>query len=124
VESTINRVFASRSPFIFNDQRLADGLHSIESETPSTGARMTLRIERSARGGVIVFALSGRIEGEHVEELKRLFKLEAPIHSMVLNLGDVTLVDQDGVTFLAHCEAAGWELTNCPAYIRQWMASG
>jgi hypothetical protein len=96
----------------------------METETFSTGARMTLRIERSARGGAVVFALSGRIEGEHVEELKRLFKLEAPIHGMVLNLGDVTLVDQDGVTFLAHCEAAGWELTDCPAYIREWMAGG
>jgi anti-anti-sigma regulatory factor len=85
---------------------------------------MTLRIQRSAHGKIAVFALSGRIEGEHVEELKRLFRLEPGNHSIVLNLKDVTLVDQDGVKFLACCEADGWELTNCPPYIREWMARG
>jgi anti-anti-sigma regulatory factor len=83
---------------------------------------MTLRIQRSAHGRIVVFALSGRIEGEHVEELKRLFRLELGSHNMVLNLRDVTLVDQDGVTFLARCEDDGWALTDCPAYIREWIA--
>jgi hypothetical protein len=111
-------------PNIFNDLQLANGLHFNRRETFSTGVRMTLRIQRSAHRRVVVFALSGRIEGEHVEELKRLFRLEPASHNMVLNLKDVTLVDQDGVKFLASCEADGWELTNCPAYIREWMATG
>lgn len=72
----------------------------------------------------MVFALSGRIEREHVEELKRLFRLEQDHQSIVLNLNDVTLVDQSGVEFLARCEDDGRELTNCPAYIREWIASG
>ena len=83
---------------------------------------MTLRIQRSAQGRIVTFALSGRIEGEHVEELDRIFRLETDHHSIALNLKDVTLVDQDGVRFLARCEAGGWELTDCPAYIREWMA--
>lgn len=83
---------------------------------------MTLRIQRSAHGKIVVFALSGRIDGEHIEELKRLFRSELADHNLVLNLKDVTLVDQDGVSFLARCEADGWELTNCPAYIREWIA--
>ena len=83
---------------------------------------MTLRIERSAHERVVVFALSGRIEFEHVEELKRLFRLEPGHHDIVLNLKDITLVDQNGVGFLARCEADGLELTNCPAYVREWIA--
>ena len=83
---------------------------------------MTLRIQRSAQGRIVTFALSGRIEGEHVEELERIFGLELGYRSIALNLKDVTLVDQEGVRFLARCEAGGWELTDCPAYIREWMA--
>ena len=83
---------------------------------------MTLRIQRSTQGRVVVFALSGHIDGEHVEELKRLFRLEPGNHNMVLNLKDVTLVDRGGVSFLARCEADGWELSNCPAYIREWIS--
>ncbi len=83
---------------------------------------MTLRIQRSAQGRIIIFALSGRIEGEYVEELERIFGLETDHHSIALNLKDVTLVDQDGIRFLARCQAGGWELTDCPAYIREWMA--
>jgi anti-anti-sigma regulatory factor len=83
---------------------------------------MTLRIQKSAHGSIVIFALSGRIEGEYVEELERIFRLEPGHHSIALNLKDVTLVDQDGIRFLARCEAGGWELTDCPAYIREWMA--
>jgi hypothetical protein len=101
---------------------LANKLLLAKTEPFSTGAWMTLRIQRSAQGTIVVFALSGRIEGEHVEELKRLFRLEPGNHDIVLNLKDVTLVDRGGVSFLASCEADGWELTNCPAYIREWIA--
>jgi hypothetical protein len=83
---------------------------------------MTLRIQRSAHGRIVIFALSGRIESEYVEELERIFGLELGYQSIALNLKDVTLVDQEGVRFLARCEAGGWELTDCPAYIREWMA--
>jgi hypothetical protein len=124
VESPKNRDSCFVRPIVFNDLQLANGLHFTKSEGFSTGARMTLMIQRSAHQRIVVFALSGRIEGEHVEELKRLFRLEPGNQSIVLNLKDVTLVDQDGVKFLARCEADGWELTNCPAYIREWMARG
>jgi len=83
---------------------------------------MTLRIQRSAHDEVVVFTLSGRIESEYLEELNRLRRLEPGNRNIVLNLKDVTLVDQDAVKFLARCEANGWELTDCPAYIREWMA--
>jgi hypothetical protein len=79
-----------------------------------------LRIQRSVNGKV-VFTLSGRIEGEYVAELERLFSLERTGRDLVLDLRDVTLIDRDSVKYLAHCEADHIELENCPAYIREWI---
>jgi hypothetical protein len=79
-----------------------------------------LRIQRKANGKVI-FTLSGRIEAEDIDELRRLFELEDASREIALDLRDVTLVDRDGVKFLAVCEADGMQLGNCPAYIREWI---
>jgi hypothetical protein len=80
-----------------------------------------LRIQRKANGKVI-FVLSGRIEAEDIDELQGLFELEDTSLKIALDLRDVTLVDRDGVKFLAVCEVNGIELENCPAYIREWIA--
>jgi hypothetical protein len=40
---------------------------------------------------------------------------------LVLDLRDVTLVNQDAIQFLSSCEADGIKLENCPAYIREWI---
>ena len=79
-----------------------------------------LRIQRAANGNV-VFSLSGRIEPQDIDELRRLFGLEPSAVHIVLNLQELVLVDGDGVEFLAGCEAAGISLENCPAYVRKWM---
>jgi len=81
-----------------------------------------LKIQRVADGPYVVFTLSGRIEGDLVAELQRLFALEADGHSLVLDLQEVTLVDRDAIGFLALCEAAGATLKHCPAYIHEWIA--
>ena len=77
-----------------------------------------LKITR-ATNGEVVFKLSGRMDAENVSELEDLFSAEASGRRIVLNLGDLTVVDQDVVSFLRHCEADGIELKNCPAYIRE-----
>jgi anti-anti-sigma regulatory factor len=79
-----------------------------------------LRIRRSANGQV-VYTLSGRIDKEYITELETLIQAEANGPGVVLDLTDVTLVDQDGVTFLERCEVSGITLQNCPAYIREWI---
>jgi anti-anti-sigma regulatory factor len=53
-----------------------------------------LRIQRSANGRV-VFTLVGRIEAEDVKELRQLLALEKTGQYLVLDLRDVTLVNQD-----------------------------
>lgn len=82
---------------------------------------MTLRIHRAADGDVVVFALSGRIDGERVAELQSLFASEGADQRIVLDLHEVDLVDREAVRFLARCLADGIHLEHCPAYIHEWI---
>ena len=79
-----------------------------------------LRIERSANGQV-VFTLSGRMQTEDIEQVQQLLIVETPGQPVMFDLRDVTLVNQDAVTFLADCEAKGIKLESCPLHIRSWI---
>ena len=79
-----------------------------------------LRIERSVRGGLVIFAVSGRIGTENITELQRIVDSEAG-QRKALNLKDVSLVDRHAVRFLARCEAEGTALEHCPIYLREWI---
>jgi hypothetical protein len=85
----------------------------------SVGA-LVLRIERSANGHV-VFVLSGRMQTEDIQQFQELLLVETPGQPLMFNLRDVILVNQDAVTFLAHCETNGVKLENCPLHIRNWI---
>jgi hypothetical protein len=79
-----------------------------------------LRINRGPEGpGSITFSLSGRIQSEHVAELRALFESES--RRVVLDLKDVTVVCAEAVQFLGACESRGTELRNCLAYVRRWI---
>ena len=58
---------------------------------------------------------------ENIVELEMLFSAEATGRHILLDLRDLTLVDQAIVSFLRRCEADGIELENCPAYVREWF---
>ena len=90
------------------------------SSSIQTEAGWMFRIQRSANGR-IVFKLSGRIEAEDVKELREVLALEATGQELVLDLRDVTLVNQDAIKFLGSCEADSIKLENSPAYIRAWI---
>jgi anti-anti-sigma regulatory factor len=79
-----------------------------------------LKITRAANGEV-VFTVSGRLGAENLAELKTQFSSEASGRRIVLDLRELTLVDQDAVSFLVRCEAENIQLKNCPAYIREWI---
>ena len=79
-----------------------------------------LRIQRKANGDV-VFSLSGRIDKENIAELEALIGAEGKDRRIVLDLKDMTLTGQDGINFLAQCEAAGVALVNCDPYVREWI---
>jgi len=80
---------------------------------------MTLRIEKSVGRQHPFLRLIGRIQAQHLEELKAQMESHGP--STVLDLDDVTLVDVDAVRFLGACEARGTRLLHCPPYIREWI---
>jgi len=80
-----------------------------------------LRISRSANAEV-VFRLSGRFDREHITDLERLIAAEAKGRRLVLDLQDMTLTGEEGINFLARCEATGIALVNCDPYVREWIA--
>jgi hypothetical protein len=79
-----------------------------------------LRIHRKANGDV-VFALSGRIDKEDIVELESLIAAEGKDRPVILDLKDMSLIGQDGINFLARCEAADIRLLNCDPYVREWV---
>jgi len=79
-----------------------------------------LRVQRTGNGDVL-FTLSGRLDKENVGELEALIKAEEDDRQIVLDLKDMTLTGQDGIAFLAQCEAAGIALVNCDPYVREWI---
>jgi anti-anti-sigma regulatory factor len=80
---------------------------------------MVLKIERVSDGPETVLRLTGRIESEHVQELKA--QMDGRTQQIVLDLEQVRLVDLDAVHFLAVCETKGIELRLCPPYVREWI---
>jgi len=82
---------------------------------------MTLRIHRLVERMSVVFTLSGRIQADQVPTLQALLSSESLDLDIVLDLRHIKLVDRDAVQFLANREAAGTELRNCSAYIREWI---
>ena len=80
---------------------------------------MTLKIEKNCHGGKTVIRLSGRLQSEHLDELKT--QIRGNQSGVVFDLEGVTLVDVEAVRFLSACKEKGIELLHCPAYVREWM---
>jgi hypothetical protein len=66
-----------------------------------------------------VFTLSGQMDEEAIAELETLISSEAS--RLVLDLKDLTLVNEDTIRFLERSETDGITLRNCPAYVREWI---
>ena len=79
-----------------------------------------LRTRRTGNGQVL-FTLSGRIETDDIKQLQELLAAETSGQQRVLDLRDVTLVNEDAVRFLGRCEADGIKLKNCPLHVRKWI---
>jgi len=64
------------------------------------------------------------MDAENIGDVETLVRKEDEGRAIVLDLKDLTLVDQDAVSFLKRCEANNITLKNCPAYIREWITRG
>lgn len=80
---------------------------------------MTLRIEKAADRHKTIIRLSGRLQSEHLDELK--MQVDGEQSPIALDLEGVTLVNIEVVRFLNACERSGIELLHCWPYIREWM---
>lgn len=83
------------------------------------GYQHMLKIEKDSNGESVTLRLSGRIEAEHIQELRA--EIESGTRVTALDLDEVRLVARDVVKFLALHEARGIELRNCPLYLREWI---
>ncbi len=81
------------------------------------------KVRRTEDEDGVILSLSGRLQREHLNELRRVFASEAAGHSLILDLKDLRLVDHAVVAFLAYCGASGASMRNCPAYIREWISA-
>jgi hypothetical protein len=57
---------------------------------------------------------------EHLPLL--IAQIDAAQGPIVLEMGEVTLVDIDVVRFLIDCQTRGIQFRGCAAYIREWIA--
>lgn len=74
-------------------------------------------------GERVVLNISGHIEAGELPELQAAVRSEErACQKIELDLEQVSLVDQQAVTFFARCEANGTQLRNCPPYVREWIA--
>jgi anti-anti-sigma regulatory factor len=82
---------------------------------------VTYRIQRSTKAEAILFAVSGEMASELVKHLQELLATEGH-DRILLDLKEVTFADREAVEFLAHAEATGIGIVNCPDYVRRWIA--
>jgi hypothetical protein len=77
-----------------------------------------LKIETDSDREKITLRLIGRLQAQHIAELKS--EIESSGATRVC-LKEVTLVDFDVIRFLASYEARVISIVNCSAYIREWI---
>ena len=78
-----------------------------------------LRIEKESDGHTTTLRLSGRIQSADIGSIRA--QMDDDSVRILLDLGEVTLVDLEVVRFLSDCEHEGIVLVHCPPYVREWI---
>src|ERR1700730_5971561 len=81
---------------------------------------MTFLVQRFVNGDVVTLMLSGDIASDGGPELQAILDTDTG-RELLFALRDVAVVDRAGVRLLARAEVCGAMLTNCPAYVREWI---
>src|SRR6478672_2218640 len=81
-----------------------------------------LKIERGpASEKEQVYRLTGRIDAEHLEEIRSLLEsAHLARKRVVLDLESVSDVDRDTVRFFTAGPGRAAHLLHCPAYVKEW----
>ena len=73
--------------------------------------------------GTRTWALAGSIGADSVQKIDRLIKdVRQTCSPVVLDMGEVTLMDRVAARFLARQQKRGVALVNCPGYIAHWIS--
>jgi hypothetical protein len=78
-----------------------------------------LRIDKQHDGDTTRLRFSGRIHSGNVDDIRA--QMDDDGVGILLDLGEVTLVDVEVVRFLSDCEDRGIVLVHCPLYVREWI---
>ena len=78
-----------------------------------------LRIEKESDEDTMILRLSGRIQSANIGNIQAQVGDDSV--RILLDLGEVTLVDVEVVRFLSDCEDRGIVLVHCPLYVREWI---
>ena len=83
-----------------------------------------VKIETQLDGnGSVTLALAGKCNGGSLGELRRAIeRARRTQRRIVIDLGEVTLVDRPSLQFLAAQARDDVKLINCPEYIEPWIA--
>ena len=82
---------------------------------------MTLRIEKESGPLGTTIRLIGRMQAEHILELKSQIEQSGP--AVTLNFEQMSLVDFEAIHFLAECQAGGVKIVGSSQYVRDWLES-
>ena len=78
-----------------------------------------LRIEKESDGHRTILRLVGRVQSVNIDNIRAQMNDENV--RILMDLGEVTLVNVEVVRFLSDCEDKGIVLLHCPPYIREWI---
>jgi hypothetical protein len=78
-----------------------------------------LRFEKESDGHTTILRLVGRIEAVNISNIPA--QMDDENARMLMDLGEVTLVNVEVVRFLTGCEDKGIVLLHRPPHIREWI---
>src|ERR1700721_1837789 len=101
----------------------ASGLSSLSMPPALSEAQRSIppkfRIEKELDGQTTILRLVGRIQSVNIGNIRA--QMDDENVRILMDLGEVTLVNVEVVRFLSDCEDEGIILLHCPPYIREWI---
>lgn len=80
---------------------------------------MTLKIDKISEERGTVIRLIGRLQREHLGILTK--QIQSCTGEITLDLGELSLINLEGVRFLIACQDRGIGVSNASPYVADWM---
>ncbi|MGH9558682.1 MAG: STAS domain-containing protein [Bryobacteraceae bacterium] len=81
-----------------------------------------VKVAQADPAGPVTLTVAGKCSGGRLGELRRAIeKAKRMQKQIVIDLGEVTLVDRPSLQFLAEQAREDVKLVNCPEYLEPWI---